>query len=157
MPGRVDDIQLIKRQFKKLGKLVMGVITGHCLTRSTVALKTHPDKGGDQAEFNVINNARIILTDPIKKAEYDSRRVHMPQPASAHSTPRGLDSFYPPPEVLPLVSFIVTKDNPWAAARQHVYSFYERVARTQEAAGLNWGIKMTISDDETSFLPRQAP
>jgi DnaJ-class molecular chaperone len=35
------------------------------------AVKHHPDKGGDEAEFKKINEAYQILSDPQKRAQYD--------------------------------------------------------------------------------------
>lgn len=40
-----------------------------------LAMKHHPDKGGDEAEFKRINEAYATLSDPRRKAEYDN-----PQP-----------------------------------------------------------------------------
>lgn len=37
-----------------------------------LAMKHHPDKGGDEAEFKRINEAYAVLGDTQKKAEYDS-------------------------------------------------------------------------------------
>jgi curved DNA-binding protein len=37
-----------------------------------LALKHHPDKGGDAAEFKKINEAYSVLSDAQKKAEYDT-------------------------------------------------------------------------------------
>jgi curved DNA-binding protein len=37
-----------------------------------LAMKHHPDKGGDEAEFKKINEAYAVLSDPQKKLEYDS-------------------------------------------------------------------------------------
>ncbi len=36
-----------------------------------LALKHHPDKGGDEAEFKKINEAYQVLSDPQKRAQYD--------------------------------------------------------------------------------------
>ncbi len=36
-----------------------------------LAVKHHPDKGGDEAEFKKINEAYQILSDPQKRAQYD--------------------------------------------------------------------------------------
>jgi curved DNA-binding protein len=37
-----------------------------------LAMRHHPDKGGDEAEFKKINEAYAVLGDPQKKSEYDS-------------------------------------------------------------------------------------
>jgi curved DNA-binding protein len=37
-----------------------------------LAMKHHPDKGGDEAEFKKINEAYAVLGDPQKKSNYDS-------------------------------------------------------------------------------------
>ena len=37
------------------------------------SLKHHPDRGGDSEEFKKINRAYEILSDPIKKREYDMK------------------------------------------------------------------------------------
>lgn len=36
-----------------------------------LALKNHPDKGGDSAEFQKVNEAYQILSDPQKRTQYD--------------------------------------------------------------------------------------
>ena len=35
------------------------------------ALVSHPDKGGTDEEFQEINEAWQVLSDPVKRAEYD--------------------------------------------------------------------------------------
>ena len=37
-----------------------------------LAMKHHPDKGGDEAEFKKINEAYAVLSDPDKKSQYDN-------------------------------------------------------------------------------------
>ena len=37
-----------------------------------LAMKHHPDKGGNEAEFKKINEAYAVLSDPAKKAQYDN-------------------------------------------------------------------------------------
>ena len=37
-----------------------------------LAVKNHPDKGGDPEKFNKISEAYQILSDPEKKGEYDN-------------------------------------------------------------------------------------
>jgi curved DNA-binding protein len=37
-----------------------------------LAMKHHPDKGGDEAEFKKINEAYAVLSDPQKKSDYDN-------------------------------------------------------------------------------------
>ena len=49
----------IKKAFKKL------------------ASKHHPDKGGDKAEFQRIQEAYGVLGDPQKRAQYDRPRPHI--------------------------------------------------------------------------------
>jgi DnaJ family protein A protein 2 len=39
------------------------------------AMKHHPDKGGDPEKFKKISEAADILTNPMKRAEYENRRV----------------------------------------------------------------------------------
>ena len=39
-----------------------------------LAMKHHPDKGGDEAEFKKINEAYAVLGNPEKKSQYDSPR-----------------------------------------------------------------------------------
>lgn len=41
----------------------------------SLAMKHHPDRGGDQAKFKDISVAYETLSDPQKKAEYDSMRA----------------------------------------------------------------------------------
>lgn len=41
----------------------------------SLAMKHHPDRGGDQAKFKDISVAYDTLSDPQKKAEYDSMRA----------------------------------------------------------------------------------
>lgn len=48
------DEQTIKKAYKRL------------------AMKHHPDKGGDESKFKEINEAYAILSDPQKKAQYDN-------------------------------------------------------------------------------------
>ena len=36
-----------------------------------LALKTHPDRGGDEEEFKAISEAYDVLSDPEKKRAYD--------------------------------------------------------------------------------------
>jgi len=43
----------------------------------SLASKHHPDKGGDTATFQTIQEAYAILSDPQKKAEYDNPRPQM--------------------------------------------------------------------------------
>jgi len=40
----------------------------------TLAMKHHPDRGGDQAQFQEIQEAYSVLTDPQKKAEWEAQR-----------------------------------------------------------------------------------
>lgn len=42
-----------------------------------LASKHHPDKGGDKAEFQRIQEAYTILGDPQKRAQYDTPRPHV--------------------------------------------------------------------------------
>lgn len=49
-----SSLQDIKKQYKKL------------------ALKHHPDRGGDPEQFKKISEAYQILSDPQKRAEYDN-------------------------------------------------------------------------------------
>jgi len=55
--GATDDE--IKRAFRKL------------------AMKHHPDRGGDEAQFKKIQEAYATLSDPQKRAEYDNPRPQM--------------------------------------------------------------------------------
>jgi DnaJ-class molecular chaperone len=43
----------------------------------SLASKHHPDKGGDTATFQKIQEAYATLSDPQKKAEYDNPRPQM--------------------------------------------------------------------------------
>jgi curved DNA-binding protein len=45
----------------------------------SMAMKHHPDRGGDQAKFKDISVAYDTLSDPQKKAEYDQMRMGGPQ------------------------------------------------------------------------------
>ena len=45
----------------------------------SLAMKHHPDRGGDQAVFKDISSAYDTLSDPQKKAEYDQMRMGGPQ------------------------------------------------------------------------------
>jgi len=45
----------------------------------SMAMKHHPDRGGDQAKFKDISVAYDTLSDPQKKAEYDQLRTGGPQ------------------------------------------------------------------------------
>ncbi len=45
----------------------------------SLAMKHHPDRGGDQAKFKDISVAYETLSDPQKKAEYDQMRMGGPQ------------------------------------------------------------------------------
>ena len=40
----------------------------------TLAMKHHPDRGGDQAKFQEIQEAYSVLTDPQKRAEWEMHR-----------------------------------------------------------------------------------
>lgn len=42
----------------------------------TLAMKHHPDRGGDQAQFQKIQEAYATLSDEQKKAEYDFQQQH---------------------------------------------------------------------------------
>ena len=64
----------IKRQYKKL------------------ALKHHPDRGGDSEMFKKVSEAYQILSDPEKKSEYDN-----PNPFS-HQMPRGTHFYHTRPD-----------------------------------------------------------
>ena len=36
------------------------------------AMDTHPDRGGDRAEFEAVTRANVVLSDPAKRAKFDS-------------------------------------------------------------------------------------
>jgi DnaJ-class molecular chaperone len=46
-----------------------------------MAMKHHPDRGGDQAEFQKIQEAYSVLSDPVKRQQYDNPQ---PQPQFHH-------------------------------------------------------------------------
>jgi curved DNA-binding protein CbpA len=52
------------------------------------AMKHHPDRGGDQAAFQDINEAYSVLSDAKKRSEYDN-----PQPDSVFSNFSGQPGF----------------------------------------------------------------
>ena len=54
-----------------------------------LASKHHPDKGGDEAEFKKIREAYDVLSDPQKKAEYDS-----PKPEWHRYNPPNFDDMF---------------------------------------------------------------
>jgi curved DNA-binding protein len=46
-----------------------------------MAMRHHPDRGGDQAEFQKIQEAYSVLSDPVKRQQYDNPQ---PQPQFHH-------------------------------------------------------------------------
>ena len=44
----------------------------------SLAMKHHPDRGGDQTKFQEIQEAYSVLSDPNKRAEWDMMRSHKP-------------------------------------------------------------------------------
>jgi curved DNA-binding protein len=54
----------------------------------SLAMKHHPDRGGDQAKFKDISVAHDTLSDPQKRAEYDQMRQGGPQ-VRFHTGPGG--------------------------------------------------------------------
>jgi curved DNA-binding protein len=54
-----------------------------------LAMKHHPDRGGDSAKFKEINEAYSTLSDPQKKAEYDNPQPQM----NFGGFPPGFDPF----------------------------------------------------------------
>jgi curved DNA-binding protein len=67
--ARTADDDEIKRAFRKL------------------AMKHHPDRGGDQVQFQQINEAYSVLSDPARRREYDNpqKRVHINVNGHPHS------------------------------------------------------------------------
>lgn len=58
----------------------------------SLAMKHHPDRGGDQAKFKDISVAYETLSDPQKKAEYDQMRAGGSQ-FRFHTGSEGFDQF----------------------------------------------------------------
>ena len=50
----------------------------------SLAMKHHPDRGGDQAKFQEIQEAYATLTDPQKRAEWDMQRNGRGNPFGGH-------------------------------------------------------------------------
>lgn len=55
-----------------------------------LAMKNHPDKGGDPEEFKVVQNAYDVLSDPQKRANYD-RFGHPDGPQHGHHGGHGFE------------------------------------------------------------------
>lgn len=54
-----------------------------------LAHKCHPDKGGSAKDFQIISDAKGVLLDPVRRANYDrqlaqERGVRMPQPQGVY-------------------------------------------------------------------------
>lgn len=43
-----------------------------------LAMKLHPDRGGSEAEFKSLGEAHDVLSDPVKRAEYDRNNEKVP-------------------------------------------------------------------------------
>ncbi|KAL8940225.1 MAG: hypothetical protein Q9216_002934 [Gyalolechia sp. 2 TL-2023] len=99
----------IKKQFKKLGSLVLTRLL-YCPANLplAVALKYHPDRNpGKELEFNskfqAIQAAHEVLTDPQQRAKYDSDRIRKgmlhtyTSPVRPNPPPRAAASNFPPP------------------------------------------------------------
>jgi hypothetical protein len=50
---------------------------GNAITKAyrTMALRHHPDKGGDAEVFKAVNEAHEVLSDPVRRAEYDRELI----------------------------------------------------------------------------------
>ncbi len=87
-----------------------------------LALKKHPDLGGDSDEAARINEAYETLSDPARRAEYDANlgpavQAREEEPSSATDRRRAPRYFSDAP-----VSFCLRHDNNWHPARVTDYS-----------------------------------
>ena len=103
----------IKKQFKKLGQSFslqrkLSHVTDH--VNSLSALQYHPDRNPDSdttAQFQAIQAANEVLTDPQQRAKYDAQRIRTgllhthtgppPPPPRAAPAQRSPTSNFPPP------------------------------------------------------------
>lgn len=58
-----------------------------------LAMKHHPDKGGDEAEFKKINEAYAVLSDDQKRSNYDNPQQHQSWGFSGQQSPSPGDPF----------------------------------------------------------------
>ena len=61
-----------------------------------MAMRHHPDRGGDQAEFQKIQEAYSVLSDPSKKQQYDNPQPPQPQFHHFHNggVPPGFEELF---------------------------------------------------------------
>lgn len=74
--SRNDSPEEIKRAFRKL------------------AIKHHPDKGGDQEKFKAVNQAYSVLSDPQKRARYDQFGPEFAHAGQGFSGSRGFEDIF---------------------------------------------------------------
>jgi curved DNA-binding protein len=55
-----------------------------------LAMKHHPDRGGDQAEFQKVQEAYATLSDPQKRSQYDNPQPQFHGPGGFHFTQGGM-------------------------------------------------------------------
>lgn len=140
--SRQADDSEIKKAFRKL------------------AMQYHPDRGGDQARFQEINEAYNVLGDPKKRSEYDNpvQRIHV----HSHRTPFNFDDIF---------SMFGTQFRPdmqrTASARMQLWISLRDVAQggrrvisvasPQGQSNVEIEIPPGIDDGDTVRYPKMAP
>ncbi|KAL1876944.1 hypothetical protein Daus18300_002551 [Diaporthe australafricana] len=129
LPGQVDDMTVIKRQYTKL------------------ALEMHPGKGGSLEQFQVISNAYQFLSNLEKKTAFDHRQFRIPRILPASAIPRS--------RPLSREEWMANKKVPFFLVREHVTMSKRHLADDRATASIEWGLKLISSGEISLFLPRQ--
>lgn len=87
-----------------------------------LAMKKHPDLGGDTDEAALINQAFEVLTDATKRAAYDETLIDEISKTSRGEAPKEDRRRAPRHESDAPVSFCIGHDNNWHTARVTDYS-----------------------------------
>lgn len=108
-----------------------------------LALRKHPDLGGDSSEAALINEAHEVLSDPAKRAAYDKNLGRVPLAHDEESSSVQERRRAPRYPVDSPVSFCIRHDNNWHPARITDYSVLG--VRIRSHAPLAQGQKIVIS------------
>ncbi|KZS94876.1 DnaJ-domain-containing protein [Sistotremastrum niveocremeum HHB9708] len=84
----------------------------------SMVLTHHPDRGGNEEEFKLINEAHTVLSDPIRRARYDAGEIENGQynpeeDATAHGSDVDHTFTVPEEDPIPTPSSSRTNDNPF--------------------------------------------